>query len=97
RRAPSLPSTTLFRSRRAMAAGKDGFLHAIDIADNKVAWKTPVTTIDNIETPITPEGTHFCPGTAGGVQWNGPAYSANTNVVYVRSEEHPSEVQSLAY
>lgn len=81
---PALITTKAGR-RRAMAAGKDGFLHAIDIADNKVAWKTPVTTIDNIEAPVTPEGTHFCPGTAGGVQWNGPAYSANTNLVYVNS------------
>ena len=31
--------------RRAMAAGKDGFLHSIDITAGKVAWKTPVTTI----------------------------------------------------
>lgn len=68
-----------------MAAGKDGFLHGIDVADGVVAWKTPVTTIDNIEAPLTVEGTHFCPGTAGGVLWNGPAYSAATNLVYVNS------------
>ncbi len=50
-----------------------------------MVWKTPVTTIDNIEAPIVPEGTHFCPGTAGGVEWNGPTYSPNTNLVYVNS------------
>ena len=77
--------TTKAGRRRAMAAGKDGFLHAIDIADNKVAWKTPVTTIDNIEAPVTPEGTHFCPGTAGGVQWNGAAFSPRTGMLYVPS------------
>ena len=71
--------------RRAMAAGKDGFLHSIDITGGKVAWKTPVTTIENTDAPVTPEGTHFCPGTAGGVQWNGPAYSPATNFVYVNS------------
>ena len=81
---PALITTKAGR-KRAMAAGKDGFLHAIDIASGKVAWKTPVTTIENIEAPITPEGTHFCPGTAGGVEWNGPTYSANTNLVYVNS------------
>ncbi len=82
--APAL-ITTKAGSKRAMAAGKDGFLHAIDITAGKVAWKTPVTTIENIEAPIAPEGTHFCPGTAGGVEWNGPTYSPNTNLVYVNA------------
>jgi len=82
--APALITTRAGR-RRAMAAGKDGFLHAIDIAEGKVAWKTPVTTIENVDAPVTPEGTHFCPGTAGGVLWNGPAYSPATNLVYVNS------------
>lgn len=82
--APAL-ITTKAGKRRAMAAGKDGFLHAIDIAAGKVAWKTPVTTIENVDAPVTQEGTHFCPGTAGGVLWNGPAYSPATNLVYVNS------------
>ena len=82
--APALITTKQGR-KRAMAAGKDGFLHAIDIAGGTIAWKTPVTTIENIEAPLTAEGTHFCPGTAGGVQWNGPRYSAATNLVYVNS------------
>ena len=81
---PALITTKAGR-KRAMAAGKDGFLHAIDIADGKVAWKTPVTSIENVEAPLTPQGTHFCPGTAGGVEWYGPTYSGNTNLVYVNS------------
>jgi PQQ-dependent dehydrogenase (methanol/ethanol family) len=82
--APALITTKQGR-KRAMAAGKDGFLHGIDLASGKIAWKTPVTTIENIEAPLTEEGTHFCPGTTGGVQWNGPAYSPATNLVYVNS------------
>ena len=82
--APALITTKSGR-RRAMAAGKDGYLHAIDTAAGKIAWKTPVTTIENIDVPVTTEGTHFCPGTAGGVLWNGPAYSPQTNLVYVNS------------
>jgi alcohol dehydrogenase (cytochrome c) len=77
--------TTKLGQRRAMAAGKDGLLHSIDIKAGKVAWKTPVTTIENVDAPLTPEGTHFCPGTAGGVSWNGPAYLPSTNLVYVNS------------
>jgi alcohol dehydrogenase (cytochrome c) len=81
---PALITTKAGR-RRAMAAGKDGFLHSIDTTAGKIAWKTAVTTIENNEAPLTPEGTHFCPGTAGGVSWNGPAYSPATNLVYVNS------------
>jgi len=77
--------TTKQGRRRAMAAGKDGYLHAIDIGSGKVAWKTPVTTMSNNDAPVTVEGTHFCPGVAGGVSWNGPAFSAATNLVYVNS------------
>jgi PQQ-dependent dehydrogenase (methanol/ethanol family) len=82
--APALLTTKQGR-KRAMAAGKAGFLHAIDIVSGKIAWNTPVTTIENIDAPLTPQGTYFCPGTAGGVQWNGPRYSAVTNLVYVNS------------
>jgi alcohol dehydrogenase (cytochrome c) len=71
--------------KRAFAAGKDGYLHGIDITSGKVVWKTAVTTISNTDAPVTVEGTHFCPGVAGGVSWNGPAYSAATNLVYVNS------------
>jgi len=77
--------TTRSGARRAMTGGKDGYLRAIDIDAGKVAWKTAVTTIDNVDAPLTPQGTHFCPGTGGGVEWNGPAYSAITNLVYVNS------------
>jgi len=82
--APALVTTKQGRYR-AMAAGKDGILHGIDITSKKVVWNTPVTTIQNVEAPLTREGTHFCPGTAGGVEWNGPVFSSSTNLVYVNS------------
>lgn len=73
--------------KRLMAAGKDGFLHGVDLAGGKEVWKTPVTTIANIDAPLTVAGTRFCPGTAGGVEWNGPAYSADANLVFVNSTD----------
>jgi alcohol dehydrogenase (cytochrome c) len=91
--APPAFITTRQGRKRAMAAGKDGHLHGIDIASGKVAFKTPVTTIENIEAPLTVEGTHFCPGTAGGVQWNGPSFSPATNLVYVNSVDWCSLVK----
>jgi alcohol dehydrogenase (cytochrome c) len=44
-----------------------------------------VTTIDNVEAPLSRAGTHFCPGVNGGVEWNGPAFSPRTNAFYVNS------------
>jgi alcohol dehydrogenase (cytochrome c) len=82
--APAL-ITTKQGSRRAMAAGKDGNLDAIDITAGKILWKTPVSKMENVDAPLTVEGTHFCPGTRGGTLWNGPAYSASENLVYVNS------------
>jgi alcohol dehydrogenase (cytochrome c) len=91
--APPALVTTRQGRKRAMAAGKDGHLHGIDIASGKVAFKTPVTKVENIEAPLSPEGTHFCPGTAGGVQWNGPSFSPGTNLVYVNSVDWCSFVK----
>jgi alcohol dehydrogenase (cytochrome c) len=90
--APAL-ITTKAGQHRAMAGGKDGFLHAIDITAGKVAWKTPVATIENADAPLTPEGTHVCPGAGGAVLWNGPAYSPATNLVYVNSMDQCSTLK----
>lgn len=82
--APAL-ITTKQGSHRAMAAGKDGNLHAIDVTAGKIIWKTPVSKMENVDAPLTVEGTHFCPGTRGGTLWNGPAFSPVENLVYVNS------------
>ena len=42
-----------------------------------------VTTMLNVDAPLGPQGTYFCPGTTAGVMWNGPAYSGETNMAYV--------------
>lgn len=66
-------------------AGKDGFVRAIDLANGHAGWATAVTTILNETAPIAVTGTHFCPGTQGGVAWNGAAYSPRTADLYVNS------------
>jgi len=53
--------------------GKDGFLQVLDRDTRKLVFKVPVTTIKNPGVRPTKEGTHVCPGFAGGVEWNGPA------------------------
>lgn len=76
----------LFSSRaghRMMAAAiKDGHLYGYDLDTGRRAYRTAVTTVANAEAPITAAGTHFCPGAQGGVEWNGPAYDRDTNLVY---------------
>jgi alcohol dehydrogenase (cytochrome c) len=65
-------------------APKDGFLYGFNRADNKLLFKTPVTKIENVEAPFsTDKDVHFCPGAAGGAEWNSPAYDPLTNLIYV--------------
>ena len=82
--APSLLTTT--GDRRVIAqAGKDGHLYLLDRTSGEVLFRTPVSRIENVEAPLTAEGTRFCPGVNGGVEWNGPAYSHGVNAFYVNS------------
>lgn len=73
--------------RMVVAAGKDGYVYALDPGLSKVTYKVAVTTHANGDAALTTAGTRFCPGTQGGVNWNGPAYSPLENAVYVNSIE----------
>lgn len=73
--------------------GKNGYLYGLDRNLKTVSWQTPVTRISNVDAPFTPEGTHFLPGTQGGVNWNGPAYSPLVNAVYVNTRDWGTTVK----
>jgi len=63
-------------------APKDGHLYGIDLADNTLLYRTPVTKIENVEAPFAPDkAVRFCPGASGGSEWNGPAYDPDTNLI----------------
>jgi PQQ-dependent dehydrogenase (methanol/ethanol family) len=64
-------------------AGKEGVLHVVNREDGKLVFKLPVTTQLNHDVPVTPEGVRVCP--VAGVQWNGPAYSPMTRLLYVNA------------
>jgi len=66
-----------------ITVGKDGMLRAVDRVSHQRVYETPVTTRTNVDAPVTATGTHACPGVLGGVEWNGPAYNAKTNLLYV--------------
>ena len=62
---------------------KDGHLYGFDLADNKLLYRTPVTRIENVEEPFAVDkDVHFCPGAAGGEEWNSPAYDPVTNLIF---------------
>lgn len=74
------------RDRRLLATvGKDGKLRTVDRDSHKVLYTTPVTTIKNTEVPVTTKGVVACPGALGGVEWNGPAYNRELNMLYVNA------------
>ena len=48
-------------------------------------YSTRVTTIKNVDAPVTQEGVVACPGVLGGVEWNGPALNRELNMLYVNA------------
>jgi alcohol dehydrogenase (cytochrome c) len=88
----------------AAAAGKDGLLYGIDRSNVspsrpagsplKILYSTPVTTRSNVNVPLsTTSETHFCPGVSGGTEWNGPAFSAPLNLVFVNATDWCASVK----
>jgi alcohol dehydrogenase (cytochrome c) len=54
--------------------GKDGHVTAVDRDTRQRVFRTPVTTVLPIPEKPSRQGMRMCPGYAGGVEWNGPAY-----------------------
>ena len=65
--------------------GKDGLLHVLDRESREHLYEVAVSRRENADVPVTEDGVHACPGPLGGVQWNGPAFSPRTNMLYVPS------------
>jgi alcohol dehydrogenase (cytochrome c) len=69
-------------------APKDGHLYGFDLANDALLYRKPVTRIENPEqTFSTDHKVHFCPGSVGGAEWNGPAYDPDTNLILVGEVE----------
>ena len=65
-------------------APKDGHLYGFDLATNNLLYRVPMTRMENETVPFTRgKSVHFCPGPAGGAEWNSPAYDPQTNLVIV--------------
>src|SRR5215471_20258339 len=66
-------SPILFTSRagRKMvaAAGKNGYLYGLSRDLQELFFQIPVTRIENVDAPLTTEGTRFLPGVHGGTNF----------------------------
>ncbi|HEU5041882.1 MAG TPA: PQQ-binding-like beta-propeller repeat protein [Gemmatimonadales bacterium] len=78
-----------------IAAGKDGHVYGLDRDGLRRRYRTPVTTIANVDAPPSAAGTRFCPGVNGGVEWNGPSYSPATGLLYLGAIDWCTTVRTM--
>jgi alcohol dehydrogenase (cytochrome c) len=105
--APMLATTRAGR-RIIASANKDGLLSILDrskVARSSVASEhrvpiipllsqTPTTTRENADVPLSRDHqVHFCPGMGGGTEWNGAAFSPQTNSLFVGAVDLCAHVQ----
>lgn len=71
-----------------MVGGKDGYLSALDRDTRESLYRIEVTRHENADVmTATDKDVHFCPGSYGGMQWNGPAFSPDTGYLFVPTVE----------
>jgi alcohol dehydrogenase (cytochrome c) len=69
-------------------APKDGHLYGFDLDTNALLYRIPVTRMENEDAPFeVGKPVHFCPGSIGGAEWNGPAYDPQTNLIFIGEVE----------
>lgn len=91
--APALFTSKAKRPLMAVAP-KDGYLHVVDLEAGKALYRKPMTRVFNVDAPMTPEGTRFCPGSQGGAEWNGPAYDPSENLIFTGEVDWCTTVRS---
>ena len=83
------------KGRPMVAIGsKDGFLYSVDRESKKQVFKTAVTTIKIPEKAPNAQGVFSCPGPAGGVEWNGPAYDPVNKQIVVGAVDWCATIKS---
>ncbi|HYX82917.1 MAG TPA: PQQ-binding-like beta-propeller repeat protein [Gemmatimonadales bacterium] len=83
-----------------IAAAKDGMVYglergrlstpaggaSIETLALAIRYATAVTTRENVNVPLSSDRfTRFCPGSQGGIEWNGPAYHRASGTIYVNA------------
>lgn len=78
----------------AAAAGKDGYVHLVDRLTHQLIFKTAVTRIENEAVRPSTKETKFCPGGAGGTEWNGPALDLARRMLFVGAVDSCTMIKS---
>jgi alcohol dehydrogenase (cytochrome c) len=85
--APAIVRTAAGR-KVLLVTPKDGHLYGFDLSTNALLYRQPVTRVENADAPFAVgKPVHFCPGSTGGAEWNGPAYDPQSNLVFVGEVE----------
>ena len=74
-------------------APKDGHLYGFDLNLATRLYRLPLTTMFNVDVPLTTDGVRFCPGSQGGAEWNGPAYDPPHDALIVGQVDWCSTVR----
>jgi alcohol dehydrogenase (cytochrome c) len=92
----SAPALFLGRTGHRMLAEapKDGHLYLIDLNSGKLMYRKPVTTVLNVDAPLTAKGTRYCPGSQGGAEWNGAVFDPADNVILTGEVDWCTTVQA---
>lgn len=102
--APAIIKTTGGKQILSVAP-KDGHLYGFDLSSGALLYRNPVTRVENADqTFANNAAVHFCPGSVGGAEWNGPAYDPDTNLIMVGEVEWcttvrlqtPAQIQQTA-
>ena len=74
--------TTASGKRVMLVAPKDGHLYGFDLDTKERLYRVPMTAVENADVRFSADkSVHFCPGSVGGAEWNGPAYDPQNNLV----------------
>ena len=104
---PPTLATTRSGKQIVASANKDGLLSILDrsrvtrgatpadlTAVLPLLSQTPTTTRENVDVPLSRDhAVRFCPGIQGGVEWNGAAFSPDSNSLFVAAVDWCSHVQ----
>ena len=104
---PPTLATTRSGKRIVASANKDGLLSILDrsrvtrgatpadlTAVLPLLSQTPTTTRENVDVPLSRDhAVRFCPGIQGGVEWNGAAFSPDSNSLFVAAVDWCANVQ----
>jgi len=63
------------------STGKDGLLRLLNRDSTDILYSVPFTNRVNVESAVTTTPVRVCPGTLGGQEWNGSAYSPKINLL----------------